>query len=61
MQHDTGIPFDQIHSSVQAMYENIEKIIDLALGKVENDEPLKLRFITPLCIEAWEEDEDHSF
>jgi hypothetical protein len=59
MQHDTGIPFDQIHSS--AMYENIEKIIDLALVKVENDEPLKLRFITPLCIEAWEEDEDNSF
>jgi hypothetical protein len=53
MQHDTGLPFDEIHSSAEAMYENIEKIIDLALAKIENDEPLRLRFITPLNLESW--------
>jgi hypothetical protein len=53
MQHDTGLPFDEIESNAEAMYENIEKIIDLALVKMENDEQLRLRFITLLDLESW--------
>jgi hypothetical protein len=60
MQHDTNLPFDETHSSADAMYENNEKIIDLAPVKVENDEPLRLRFITPLSLDSWVADSKYA-
>jgi hypothetical protein len=42
------------------MYENIEKIIDLALVETKNDESLRLRFITPASLDAWIADEAYT-
>ena len=44
---------DEVHSSPEAMHESIEKIIDLALYKASDDEPIKIRFITPLSSAEW--------
>ena len=59
MQYDTQLQIANIHSSPLALHERIEEIIDLALVEPSEDSPLKLRFITPLFLEAWIADESY--
>lgn len=56
MQRDTHLRFSDIYDSPKAMQASIEKILDLAYIKAINDEPFKLRFITPCSIEEWKKD-----
>lgn len=59
MQHDTHRPIANIHSSPEALHDTIEEIIDLAIAENDEEKPLKLRFITPLFVEAWMTDENY--
>ena len=59
MQYDTHLQIANIHSNPRALHERIEEIIDLALVEPSEDSPLKLRFITPLSLEAWIADESY--
>ncbi|CAN9365606.1 unnamed protein product [Alternaria alternata] len=59
MQHDTHRPIANIVSSPGALHETIEEIIDLAIAENNEEKPLKLRFITPLFVEAWITDENY--
>jgi hypothetical protein len=48
MQRDAHLTFGKIYESREALLEDIERVIDIALVDANNDAPLRLRFITPL-------------
>ncbi|KAJ4368042.1 hypothetical protein N0V83_006397 [Neocucurbitaria cava] len=50
MQRDTNRKFGEIHDTKENLIQSIEHIIDVALVKPDEVEPLKLRFVTPLHI-----------
>jgi hypothetical protein len=59
MQRDAHLTFGKIYESREALLEDIERVIDIALVDANNDAPLRLRFITPLnCSEDWYADEN---
>jgi hypothetical protein len=60
MQRDDHIPLHRICSTPGALHESVEKIIDLALYEVPNDEPIRLRFITPVSPDEWLADDNYN-
>ncbi|KAI4645520.1 uncharacterized protein J4E78_009433 [Alternaria triticimaculans] len=60
MQRDDHLPLTEIYSSPEALHEEVEKILDLALYKVPENTPIKLRFITPVSVEKWLVDDSYN-
>lgn len=60
MQRDDNLPLNEIYSSPEALHEEIEKILDLALYKVPENTPLRLRFITPVSFDKWLADDRYN-
>ncbi len=60
MQRDDHLPLDEIYSTPEALHEDVEKIIDLALYEVSENTPLRLRFITPVSFDEWLEDDNYN-
>lgn len=50
MQRDTYRKFGEKHGTKENLIQSIEHIIDVALVKPDEVDPLKLRFVTPLQI-----------
>ncbi|KAH7082715.1 heterokaryon incompatibility protein-domain-containing protein [Paraphoma chrysanthemicola] len=60
MQRDTHLTFGEIYGTREAMLEDIEKVIDIALYERDDGVPLQLRFITPLHLtDDWYTDESY--
>jgi len=60
MQRDDHLPLYEIYSTPEALHEEIEKILDLALYRVPENTPLRLRFITPVSVERWLADDSYN-
>jgi len=60
MQRDDHLPLNEIYSTPEALHEEVERILDLALYKVPEKTPIKLRFITPVSVERWLADDRYN-
>ncbi|KAI4944215.1 hypothetical protein J4E91_008769 [Alternaria rosae] len=60
MQRDDNLPLNEIYSTPEAVHEEVERILDLALYKVPENTPLRLRFITPVSVEKWLADDGYN-
>jgi len=60
MQRDDHLPLNEIYSTPEALHEEVERILDLALYKVPEKTPIRLRFITPVCVERWLADDSYN-
>ncbi|CAN9399110.1 unnamed protein product [Alternaria alternata] len=53
MQRDDRVPLKEIYDTPEALHEQVERIIDLALYEESYDTPLRLRYVTPVSREQW--------
>jgi len=60
MQRDDHLPLNEIYSTPEALHEEVERILDLALYEVPDDTPFSLRFITPVSVERWLGDDSYN-
>jgi hypothetical protein len=58
MQRDERVPLKELFGTPEALHEQVERIIDLALYEVVDNSPLRLRFITPMSRDQWLIDEN---
>lgn len=52
MQRDQSLTFCEIHGDKEHLLSSIEEIIDTALIATPENEPSRLRFVTPLRLET---------
>jgi hypothetical protein len=55
--NDERLTFRELHGTKEAWLTSIEHVLGQALTRVDDDEPLKLRFLTPLLDDAQRSDE----